>query len=62
MKITNNHILLVTAALLVTLAGCATSKNMAAAPEPAPIAAPEPEPEPEPVDMSQPLPAKPDRN
>lgn len=42
-------ILLVAAALSVTLAGCATSKNMAAAPEPAPIAAPEPVLAPEPA-------------
>ena len=49
MKILTNSILLVAAALSVTLAGCATSKNMAAAPDPAPIAAPEPAVAPEPA-------------
>lgn len=46
MKILTSSILLAAAALSVTLAGCAGTKNMAAAPEPAPIASPEPAPEP----------------
>lgn len=41
MKILTRSILLLAAGLSVTVAGCATSKNMAAAPTPAPIAAPE---------------------
>lgn len=46
MNILTRSILLVAAALSVTVAGCATSKNMAAAPTPAPetVLAPEPAP------------------
>lgn len=61
MKILTSSILLIAAALSVTLAGCATSKNMAAEPEPEPMIAssePEPEPAPEPVEYEP----KPDRN
>jgi OmpA-OmpF porin, OOP family len=50
MNILTRSILLVVAGLSLTMAGCATSKNMAAAPTPAPVAAPEtvlaPEPAP----------------
>lgn len=41
MNIQTRSILLAAAALAVTVSGCATSKNMAAAPTPAPIEAPE---------------------
>lgn len=44
MKTLPRSILLVAAALALTLSGCATSKNMAAAPTPAPETAPEPAP------------------
>ncbi len=49
MKILTRSILLVAAGLSVSIAGCATSKNMAAAPTPAPIAAPETAQAPEPA-------------
>jgi OOP family OmpA-OmpF porin len=46
MKILTSSILLVAAALSVTLAGCMGTKNIAAAPEPAPVASPAPAPAP----------------
>lgn len=46
MNILTRSILLATVGLSLTMAGCATSKNMAAAPEPVPETVAEPEPAP----------------
>lgn len=52
------RLLLVTSALVMTLAGCSTtSKTTAAPPQPAPVAAPEPAPAPPPPVAPKPAPA-----